>query len=518
MRDDEIPRPVKPRKLQDANLPIIVVHRDSVFVERTGELMNVDRLPVLVATEPSSLFVIHSAGSILHGLHERYKDHPQWQYKLTPIHRKTNPNPGKSKTRIVVKDVVVNFFGFSRKGKGKSKYHYPLDPLLFVRMSAPEIRGRDEDTMTALYEWGKDVRKFAVDNQMKVSPTSGGMAAQLLRDPRFYPDDRRKVPAATNVRARVVLPGNFYRLKVETDRFYRAVYLDQKSAHHNCAKDLEFPHADRLFAKGYFAGNGCNGCNGLWSHAGTQHFKKIIRQPGLFHLRLRVPYIREGVTVPPYMEKTGEHDAWVYSNELPMIAELGGKILGLYAAWTSTKTDKGLNRYAEWALEQIQDADEKTRPWLKPTLLAPYGILAAKPRRMEFAFYRAKSGEDKLLPVGGAMLPVKSKKTAGEFEPGFANVIHRGMIEAETRKRTIELANQLNAAGVEVIAVYADSVFARRNAPLPLLPAGWSVKSDLDGLRFLNDVSFTSKQLVRLPGVPREIQDKYLGSRIPARL
>lgn len=480
--------------------------------------MDVDRLPVLVATEPSSLIVLHGAGGVLESLHERYKDHPQWQYKLTPVQRKTNPNLGTARARVVVKDVVVNFFGFSRKKGGKSKYHYPLDPLMFVRMSSPEIRGRDEDTLTSLFKWGQDVRRFAIENNMRVSPTSGGMAAQLLRDPRFYPEDRRKVPSATNVRARVQLPGNFYRLNVDTEKFFRAVYLDQESAHHSCARDIEFPHADRLFAKGYFAGNGCNGCNGLWSKAGTRHYAKIIQQPGLFHLRLRVPHIPKGVSVPPYMEKIGEHDAWVYSNELPMIAALGGKILGLYAAWTSTKVDKGLNKYAVWALDQIKAADEQTRPWLKPTLLAPYGILAAKPRRMEFAFYRAKSGDEKMLPVGGAMLPVKSKKTAGEFEPGFANVIHRGMIEAETRKRTIELANELHHAGLEVIAVYADSVFVRRTGPLPLLPVGWSVKHDLDGLRFLNAVSFTSRQLVKLPGVPRELQEKYLGSRIPARL
>jgi hypothetical protein len=92
------------------------------------------------------------------------------------------------------------------------------------------------------------------------------------------------------------------------------------------------------------------------------------------------------------------------------------------------------------------------------------------------------------------------------------------MIEAETRKRTIELANDMTDAGLEVIAVYADAVFVRRTGPLPPLPKGWSVKHDLDGLRFLDAVSFASRQLTKLPGIPREIQQSYLQRRLPSQV
>lgn len=509
MRDDEIPRTVKPRKPYDAQLPLIVVHQDDIFVERTGELLPIDRLPALVASEPSSYIVVHNAGKVLEACHKEFGYNPLWHYRLTPIEREVRQDDGKVK--ITVNTVVVNYLGFHSPGKrGKNRYHYPLDPLVFVRKSAPEIRGRTTDTLTALFEWAKDVRAFAVENNLRLSPTSGGLAAQLLRDKRFYPEDRRKVPTATNGRARGTLPGNYYRLAAEEQKFYKAVYLDQNAAHHSCARDLVFPHADRLFAKGWFDRDGWDGCDGFWSKAGTKHFAKIISQPGLFAARLRVPILPRNVTAPPYMEEPGEHTAFIYSNEIEMIQKLGGRILGLYAAWTSTVTDEGLNRYADWALEQIRTAPKETREWLKPTLLAPYGLLASKPRKIELSFLRSKSGDPALLPVGAAMMPVKVIQSTGKFEPGFANVIQRGMIEAETRKRSIELASELQSAGLEILAVYADSVFVRRNGPLPLLPKGWSVKHDLDGLRFLNAVSFTSRQLVKLPGVPREVQDRYL--------
>lgn len=513
MRDDEIERPVKPRKPYDPYLPIIVVHGNEIYTERTDGHHLLERLPAVIATEPPSYIAVHEAGTVLGPLHEAFKHDPRWQYKLTPVQRTTGHTPTRG-TQHTVTTVSVNFFGWQANKHQRSRYFYPLDPLVFARQSAPQIRGRkDIDILTALFEWAKDLRAFAVENQLRVSSTSGGIAAQLLRDPRFYPEPRRKVPAATNRKARVNLPGNFYRLNAESERFYRAVYLDQEAAHHNAAKSIEFPHADRLFAKGWFNRNGCNGCNGYWSRPGTPHFQKIISQPGLFYLRLWSPHVKPGTTVPPFMETVGEHDTFIYSNELPMVERLGGKIIGLYAAWTSTVVDKGLNKYALWALDQIKAAPPETLNWLKPTLLSAYGILAAKPRRLEFAFLQAKSGELKELPVGPALLPVFHKRTAGKFEPGFANVIQRGMIEAETRKRSIELANELANGGLEVLAVYADSVFVRRNGPLPLLPAGWGVKSDLDGLRFLNAVQFTSRQLVKLPGIPREAQERYLQSR-----
>lgn len=524
MRDDEIPRIVKPRKPVLTPLPIIAIHGDEIYVERTQGHHLLERLPAIIVEEPSSIIVVHGAGDMLAKLHARFADNPQWQYKVTPVEREVW-NPENRGPKCTLKTVVVNFLGFTSSSKraGKSKYHYPLDPMVFVNKTAPEIRGRNdvgealEGTLLALFHWAQDVRDFVLANELRLSPTSGGLASQLLRDSRFYPQDRRKVPKATNARAREVLPGNFYKLNADTERYYRAVYLDQENAHHSCARDLEFPHADRLFAKGHFDRDGCDGCDGLWSRAGTRHFAKIIQQPGLFRLRLRVPIPIRGRTVPPYMEKPGAHDVWVYSNELEMIRRLGGRIEGIIAAWTSTTVDKGLNRYAQWAVDQLEGQPRETREWLKPTLLSTYGILAAKPRHREFGYLRSKGGVATELPVGAEMLPVKMHKTSRQLEANFANVIHRGMIEAETRRRSIELANDLHAGGLEIIAVYADSVFARRNGPLPLLPAGWSVKHDLDGLRFLNPVSFTSRQLTKLPGVPKELQDRHLESRPWAR-
>jgi hypothetical protein len=515
MNSEDIPRTVKPRRKpkEPCDLPIIAIHDKDIWVERTQKLLPISELPSLVVTEPSSIFALHNAGTILAPLNEIYEKNPRWQYKLTPIERELY-NPNGEKARFTVREVIVNFFGFSRpKGNHrlKPKYHYPLDPLVFCRKTAPEIRGRDTDgeltyTLFALYEWAKDVRNFIQEQELRLGATSGGIAAQLLRDSRFFPEPRRKVPAATNEAARARLPGNYYRLNKEPGEYLRAYYLDQENAHHTCALELQFPDPDYLYAKGNFDSESSE----IWSHAGSAHFEKIIRQHGLFRLKISSPH-RTAAIAPPYLETVGVREAYIYSNELPMFYALGGRVEGIIAAWTSPKVCKGLNRYARWAIDELKGKPPETREWLKPTLLSTYGLLASKPKNLEYGFRTSTAGEPKKYPVGAVDLPVMARTSTKAIEPGFANVIHRGMIESETRKRSIELANWLASYDLDIVGVYADSVFvsSRDNAALPLLPPPWGIKYELTGLRFFNPVSFHSRELTKMPGVPRELQERF---------
>jgi hypothetical protein len=93
-------------------------------------------------------------------------------------------------------------------------------------------------------------------------------------------------------------------------------------------------------------------------------------------------------------------------------------------------------------------------------------------------------------------------------EMGMANVIHRGLIEAETRLRSLELARKLSEEEHKVLAIYADSVFVAGGKPLPLLAPPWRVQNHLTALRFLTSTAFTSHELEKMPGVPHSLRER----------
>lgn len=498
------PRAVKPRQTGYKQLPIIAVSRetDQIFVEQTGETLPFEALPLLIATHPSSIVVSSNVGSVVKALDDVWDDDPQWQFRMTPVVSEIYA-PNRVKTRTVTKRTVVAFFGFTR-GKGKNLYHYPIEPDAFVGKTIHELRPGEDSRVIKLYEWAADVRFFLRDNNLLVRPTTGGIAGQLLRDERFYESERRKVPRATNDKARDQLPGNYYRLYVPEKKTFDATYLDQKSAHHSCALGIAFPDANKLFAKGHFQEPG----DKIMARSGTPRFKKLIAEHGLFLVNLNSPETDPTTFPLPCMEKPGTNQAWIFSNEIPYIHECGGSILSIIAQWTSVDVESGLNKYAQWSLEELAEADSTRRAWLKPLLHSTYGILAARPKAIEFGYKRAKSGEDKRYPVGGGVVNVKARVTEGIHEMPTANVIHRGMIEAETRLRSIRLAKLFTAKGMKVLAIYADSIFVNLNDKrMPLLDNRWQVKGELSRLQFFSSTAFTSDVLTKLPGIPKGDMD-----------
>jgi hypothetical protein len=498
------PRSVKPRKTGYRSLPIIAVSRetDEIFVERTGETLPFAALPVLIATHPSSIVVSSNVGALVKVLDDEWDADPAWQFRLTPVTSEIYA-PNRVKTRTVTKRTVVSFFGFTR-GRNNNLYHFPLEPDAFVGRTIHELRPGNDPRVIKLYEWASDVRFFLQENDLLIRPTTGGIAGQLLRDKRFYDEARRKVPKATNDKARDQLPGNYYRLFVPERKTFDATYLDQKSAHHSCALGIAFPDANSLFAKGHFQAP----AEKIMARAGTKRFERLIREYGLFLVNLSCPDPSPATFPLPCMEEPGTHAAWVFSNELPYILECGGKVLSIIAQWTSAKAERGMNRYAEWSLAELAESDDMRKAWLKPLLHSTYGILAARPKPIEFGYKRAKNGIDKRYPVGGGVVHVKARVTNGDHEMPTASVIHRGMIEAETRLRSIRLAKQFHRHGMQVLAIYADSIFVSPNGKkMPLIDTRWHVKGELSRLQFFSSTSFTSDVLTKLPGIPRGDMD-----------
>jgi hypothetical protein len=514
-----IDRTVKPRKHHSPHLPIIAVDQEIVIVERTKITYPRDQLAALLLLEPSSILTVHNAAVLTLNLHEEFKEIDNWQYRLTPMERELwTPN---RKKKVVTSDTLVNFFGFQGDKKNPGRYFYPLDPIRFVRKSAFDISGTDWDTeASALLAFAQEVRAFLVSQQLRLSPTSGGIAAQLLRDPRFFPDDRRKVPRATNARARDVLPGNFYRLyKAEERVYYEAAYLDQSNAHHQAALSLSFPDPDALFARGRFREADAPDASD-WLRRDSPEFSRFLStHQGLVLARVYNPHLKGDQSFHlPCMDVPGLQLVYLYTNEIPYLESFpGAYVHSIIAAWTSPHINTGLNAYAKWAIGQVAEASKERRAWLKQTLLSGYGILAAKPRHTEFGFRKATGGVDKNYPVGPGFIPVKAFRTNKERETGIANVIYRGMIEAETRLVSLRLARELSDRKINVLAVYADSVFVENNAPLPFLPEPWKIQAHLTSLQFLNSTSFTSRELEKLPGIRREDREKLDSARAPLR-
>src|SRR4051812_27544017 len=164
-------------------------------------------------------------------------------------------------------------------------------------------------------------------------PSPGGVAAPLLRDSRFYPEPRRKVPRATNDKARDVLPGNYYDLRVSESelQFFTATYFDQVSAHHNVAATTPLPDANRLYAKGRF-----NKVEGKpWARRGTRLFDNAMRSHGLFYVSLKNPHFHPSAFILPCQRRKGWHNEFVWSNEVQFLRETATDVLAIIAAWTS---------------------------------------------------------------------------------------------------------------------------------------------------------------------------------------
>lgn len=477
----------------------MAIDKGKVLLE-TGQIEPFENLALLIRTQQSSIIVSHYFGDIIRFLDHEFSDNPLWQFRAAPVER-TAWGPNR-KRKTITKDCIISYFGFKGERKQAGHYHYALSPHTFCLKSINELRHSvpgENSTIVKLLEWAKEIRSFLQAHKLNLSPTSGGIAAQLLRDEKFYPSPRRKVPRHTNARGRKQLPGNYYKLygAKEGRSVHRAAYLDQISAHHTVAKDLDFPSANSLMKHGRYATLE----DRPFAKAGTAKFDDFIGRYGLFYLAIETPRFFKGDFPLPECGEGGEYKrGFFYSNEIPYLLTLKVRIRHIIACWVSPDKDPGLNKYAEWAIEQVSKASDNSKLWLKPTLLSTYGVLAAKPKFLEFGYKHAEGGEPKKYPCGSGFIDVEAKRTKKMREPLMANVIHRGMIESQTRLRSLEFARELTSYGYTILAIYADSIFVESTKDLPLIAPPWRVQEYLTTLRFQSATHFTSQELTKQPG------------------
>jgi hypothetical protein len=479
------PQLVKPRNRTFKHHPVVAVGGGWTLSEH-GEVQASEALYGMLPSMPSTLFAIQNAVVWLSQLDAHFGGDPAWQWRVTASERDVvRPDGVKIASRP---STLVHYFGFKH-----GNYHKLIDPVSMYghRLSTiwPE---NTNDELTALLEWAVTLRNFCEQNRLDVRPTVGGISAQFLTDKRFYPKARRKVPAAINERAREAMPGNHYHLVVAPSyqHEFTAYYLDQHRAHHYHARTVPLPDSNHLYAHGDFID--------LERVAFNRPMDQFY---GLYCLDLEWPRkYRRSYWI------TGREKQFVFSNELPHLTDMGYKITGVRAAWGSFQRDTGVPKYARWATAQLDEYGD--RPWLKPLLLATYGVLATRPKVMETIFCQAKRGE-RITVIPGNLTGWRVRGSK-KLDPSIANVLQRGMIEAATRSESVGFAQYLtDCHGLRILSIYADAVIVEDHPdkPLPELLEPWRCKQKLNHLQFINQQAFISGEMTKLPGVSRELMN-----------
>jgi len=519
-------RTVKPRGLTtNADRPLQVVHFPSrhndkghlndapVWLTPTGELRSLHQFVTTLYRMPPTLVASNSSAQLLAILDEHYGDRwvthePGWNFSVTPAERELyRPHLQGTGRRMCSNHLIVNWFGFGRvedHKHRKARWHLMLDPVVFSDAPANDLpKGAHE-----LLAWATEVKTFALEQTINVKPTQGATARQFLLSPHVYPKARRKVPRATNDKARPHIGINHYEVRALSSKRYNARYLDQRSAHHYHAEHENLPSSDYLYAYGSFREPGII----LWKRDPARikeflgDFKGLICADITWQRRRNTPWIPHELA-----RWKPDRPFWFFTNELDLLTSIGVEVTGIYAAWGGVHVDQGIKRYAKFA--QALRIDDAPR-WLKGLLLSAYGCLATRPRQQEIGYARTSSDNHEIYRTSGSRALLVSLVTSRrKSEPGVNNVIHRGMIEAATRVESLMYANYLHQHGIRTLAIYVDALIIEDNldgiddlgrpppVSIPMFEP-WRDKQTLTELQFLASNAFTSLQMTKTPGMP----------------
>jgi hypothetical protein len=461
---------------------------DGIVLTEQGEVIT--NLPLYAWESEPAVWVTNDPAGLLNIMLTMYADHPSFNYQLITSR--------ESDQEVTMSYTKLTKFGFSKGRKnrpgGRHKgMHTVWCPSDMTRNPLEVLGGH---AAPDLVKFGVNVRDWCKEQGLPIPSTLAGVASALLRDARFWPDARGRVPRATNERVRKYLPGVYAELRAREGVRYQAISLDQRTAYHRAAQEVATPNPNNLYARGYF--NDPEGATELWAVPGDGLYEKITNQPGLVCAQLSASPRRKNRTRPPAIpvSGTGRTRVYLWTNELELCQDNGVIIDGITAAWTSTTADPGLPIYGKFAQAQIEASDEYRKRWLKPTLHATYGLLAARERDLAIGHYRGRGpmatyilGYGHEFSVHEARLPAHS--------PVTTNVLMLGTLQAEIRARSMKMAHALMDNGAEVLHIHADGIHVR--GVLPLVDQSWRT-GPLDNLEYMDRVSWFSDQGDVLPG------------------
>lgn len=489
--DEPRPRIITPRKRGFVDRWIIAV-RDTVAISEHGELLT-DPAAFASANE-GHVWIVDDPAWVLHTMIAAHGEHPDFNYQIVT-------SEGAEDVRMVKSRITR--FGFrcrhAKDDPARDACPYRRRRAMHTVWSPADLSPTPGKILTdyshaSLLELATDIRAWCKDENVPLPSTLAGIANALLRDERFWPDPRGRVPRATNENVRRFLPGVYSELRAPRGKRHHAVSLDQRTAYHIAAQEVPTPDPTSLFARGYF---NVPETAPLWTVPGEALYERTIRQPGIIYAQVEVLPLRTHQIRPPAVQDPGRYRVAIWTNELPVCTANGVRIEGITAAWTATRVDEGIPLYGAYAVTQITAASAFRKRWLKPTLHAVYGLLATRPRRVKIGHLRGKSPNRTVARIGfGHEFPV-AQADLGVIQPITANVATLGVLQSEIRQRSLVLAKQLMEAGATVLHIHADGLHVE--GEIPLIPDTWKIEP-LSNLEYLDSQSWTADEGDTLPG------------------
>jgi hypothetical protein len=520
---------IEPRRLVDLRaLPVLSVCTLDGVCALDGELFELGELPGRLAERdgrrryawpqiPPALVACDDPGALIGLLDARFTRHDDPGTELGQYRVSLRPSSvwlGEAPSDYQAMIPHLSRFGWARRrgqvqrAERVSRYYTVLDCFGW-RDSGGILDGYPGSLCEQMAHMGRDIQDFCRSERQGLAVTAAAIGSAQLRSPLHWPRDRRKVPAATNKAARAALPGNHYRLAVPHTSHgvslgYREVIeLDMSGAHHQAALAIRPPASDDLYAWGRFFAPPA----GRRPAPGDVLFDRdrVAGEHGLVLAAVSVDPERPFDPLGhPVAARTGTRYRYAWTSELDLLDRLPGvTVHGAIAGWTGRRVDDGLAAYARHAQGLLADAEASRRRWLKPALLAAYGLLAARPRPF-ISMTRWGAGERTAVTFPSGTVLRGVERETKEAEPPTANVVWRGMIEAHVRAEAITYARELRDAGWRVVSIYADALYviARPDGEAAPPRPGWREARRLHSLRFLTPTHFTSDELDKRPGIP----------------
>lgn len=496
------PAVITPRQSTYVHRPIIVVDHDT-GIGHLEDATEVVSLHTFVVSEPSHIWVTPDPSELLGYLDHHLGISPHWTYQLACS---STENTTRSKlTRFGMSSEYYKELGL-RKQRSMHLCWAPFDML-----SAPDdILG--DGSVAALLRFAQDVRDWLATNDMPIPTSLSGIGTALLRDPRFYPDARARVPHATNDRIRKYLPAVYQELRTVTSKRHDVVAIDQTGAYHRIAQEVAMPDAQTLYARGNFSID-LERDAPVWLRPNEPEYAEVLAAPGIVLVNVMARQRGKKEWRPPAVETavTGER-IYAWTNEIAFMEERGMTVLGIIAAWVAEEADKGLPKYGAWAQQEISKATLYRRQWLKPALHSTYGLLGAKERVLRIGRRIGRGAPSKWM-LGIRQFFVRESEF--DHKPPLANVAQLGTLQAEVRQRSLKMANALTTEGATVTHVHADGLHVVGNMPLIDLST-WHME-ERTNLRYLNKVSWVSDQGAVLPGIPEKQRHEWIKHDAHAR-
>lgn len=480
----------------------IIVQPNGVLDSDTGQLYDRLELGLLLISRPGGIIAGRNLYPMLSTLADDIRKDEGWTMQVHAQHQRAK----QDRVHGVIYYSRISYRGSKVMECGKRK-RPPAIKWLVLNM---ELFTESEEIDVA----ARALVKLAYERGITPRYSPGTMGGALLRASPQWETGRTPAPRFISEAARPHMPGNFYALRAGYRKAQSALYLDQSSSHHTIASTVPLPHPHYLRRRGAFRAVERNG-----------ELPKItpywLRTPDLLELHKHIGVLIATVeisTIPPskihlypqWARKSGERQVWIWTPELRLLDRYT-RLRKVSASFTSHVPDPALREYGEWSLSQLAQG---THPAVKPALLAAYGMLAVRSRESFVSHSihgRAKPPRSDSVHFPLVSGPVYRSTVERRRTPVIQNVVARGVIEAETATRSLELARELEAQRIKVIQIYADGLIVEGDR-VPLLPPEWRIACHLDNAIARTPNAIISDNLVKLPGIPNGRRTSVLRS------